>query len=66
MSHYHARMKINTVVAVCDGRRAGLVIVPMTSILANQHVCSEAEMYVYVHVISSSQSEFFLVCPEID
>ena len=66
MSHYHARMKINTVVAVWDGKRDGLVVAPVTSILANQHVGSESEMYVYVHVICSSHCEFFLVCPEID
>ena len=65
MSHYDARMKINTVVAVCDGRRDGLVVAPVTSILSNQHVGSKLEMYVYVPVICSRQSKFFLVCPEI-
>ena len=36
---------------VSDAKHVGLVIMPMTSLLANQHVASESDMCVNVHVI---------------
>ena len=36
---------------VCDGQHAEFVITPVTSLLANQHIASESEMWVNMHVI---------------
>ena len=52
-------------VAIWDGKRAEPVITSVTLLLSNQHIASESEMCVNMHVISAvdkpraGQSEFF-------